>query len=281
MAANDLVQATFPLYILSGGIGASGEQLARTVLAQFEKVNIEIQVFPRITTKKQIRSVLDRAGAANAVVAHTFVNPKLRREVHEYGDSIGVPAIDLVEDLMEALAAKLDQTPLGKPGLYRQLHKSYFDRIQAMNYTLDHDDGKNRGGWAQAEIILLGASRVGKTPLSVYLSVLGWKVANVPLVAGIKPHPSLFALDEPQLVGLTLAPSELIEHRVFRQSELGVSGSRSDYVAPQKVFEEIEAIEKMLKRQRVPLVDVTAKPIETSADEIIRLVRRKQKKKNK
>ena len=268
---------SLPVFVISGGVGASGEQLARTVLAQFPEAQVQIELFPKVLNPEQVKETLQQAKDAGAIVAHTFVDPELRKVVRKTAAKIDLIAIDLVGPLMETLSEKLGAEPLGKPGLYRQLYKSYFDRIQAMNYSLDHDDGKNREGWAQAEIILLGASRVGKTPLSLYLSILGWKVANVPLVAGIHPHPSLFELKEPQLVGLTMAPSELIEHREHRQRNLGVSGGKSDYTNPLKVFEELEAIEKNFKRHRIPMVDVTGKPIETSADEIIRIVRKRKK----
>ena len=175
------------------------------------------------------------------------------------------------------MAERLGQEPLGKPGLYRQLYRSYFDRISAMDYTLDHDDGKNPRGWEDAEIILLGASRVGKTPISLYLSVLGWKAANIPLVAGIQPNSALFELDNRRMVGLTIAPGELIEHRKHRQNALGVGSSKSDYTNPKKVFEEVETIERLLKRNRISIIDISGKPIETSADEILRLVRRKMR----
>jgi regulator of PEP synthase PpsR (kinase-PPPase family) len=265
------------VFVISGGVGASGEQLARTVLAQFPNAQVQIELFPKIYRQEQVREILQQAVDKGAVVAHTFVDHEMRLIVHKIANELNLNEIDLVGPLMETLAEKLNTKPLGKPGLYRQLYKSYFDRIQAINFSLDHDDGKNRDGWAQAEIILLGASRVGKTPLSLYLSILGWKVANVPLVSGVHPHASLFDLGGPQLVGLTIAPSELIEHREHRQRNLGTGAMKSDYTDPLKVFEELEAIEKNLKRARIPLVDVTGKPIESSADEVIQIVRRRRK----
>lgn len=263
------------IFILSGGVGASGEQLVRTVIAQFPDSNFAIEVFPKVFNRGQVEQIFTDALAKEAIVAHTFVDPKLREEVIEIAEEKGLLAIDLVGPIMNNLGEKLNQDPLGKPGLYRQLYRSYFERISAMDYGLEHDDGKNPGGWSEAEIVLLGASRVGKTPISLYLSVLGWKVANVPLVAGIMPREDLFKLDRRRLVGLTIAPSELIEYRIHRQRYLGVGATRSDYIDPRKVYEEIEAIELFFRKQRISTLDVTGKPIETTADEIIQLVRRK------
>lgn len=268
----------FPLYVMSGGVGSSGEQLARTVLAQYPGADVEIQLFPKVNTKKQVQQIMQKAQQNRAVIAHTFVDPKLRRIVRLLAQEMQVAAIDLVGPLMEVLGERLDQEPLGKPGLYRQLYRSYFDRIAAMDYTLDHDDGKNPRGWSQAEIVLLGASRVGKTPISLYLSVLGWKVANVPLVAGIPPKEAIFDIDQRRMVGLTISPGELVAHRQHRQTALGVAPGKSDYTDPLKVYEEIEEIEGFLRRNRIPRIDVTGKPIETSADEILKLVRRQLKR---
>jgi regulator of PEP synthase PpsR (kinase-PPPase family) len=267
------------LYIMSGGVGSSGEHLARTVMAQFPDANITVEIYPKVFTKKQVQQILRNAAEVGAIVTHTFVDPKLRRTVEKTSQQLKLVAIDLVGPLMENMSEKMSQEPLGKPGLYRQLYRSDLDRIDAMHYALNHDDGRNFQGWVEAEIVLLGASRVGKTPICLYLSVLGWKVANVPLVAGISPRDELFEMDKRRVIGLTIAPSELIDHRKHRQSTLGVVRVNSDYINPQKVYEEIDEIEKFLRRNGISTIDVTGKPIETSADEIVRLVRRKLKRK--
>jgi regulator of PEP synthase PpsR (kinase-PPPase family) len=275
-----LDQASPPVlcvYIMSGGVGASGEQLVRTVMAQFPEADLSTVIFPKVSTSKRVREILKEAASAKAIVAHTFVDRKLRRAVVETAQALDLVAIDLVGPLMENMAARLDQEPLGKPGLYRQLYQSYFDRVDAIDYSLKHDDGQNPEGWADAEIVLLGASRVGKTPISLYLAVLGWKVANVPLVAGISPRQELLELDKRRMVGLTMTPSELVEHRRYRQRHLGVGSGSSDYTDPVTVYEEIEEIERFLRRNGITSIDVTGKPIETSADEIIRVMRRKLK----
>jgi len=268
-------KTVLPLYVITGGVGTSGEQLSRTVLAQFPDAGVSIQVRPKVFTQKHVTQILDEAKKAGGIVAHTFVDPKLRQVVIDYAQESNLISIDLVGPLMEKLVEKLGQEPLGKPGLYRQLYRSYFDRIQAMDYVLDHDDGQRPAGWKDAEIVLLGASRVGKTPISLYLSVLGWKVANIPLVAGIKPNEALSQLDRRRLVGLTIAPSELLEHRKHRQSTLGVSGKGSAYIDPVKIYHELEATEAFLRRKKIAIIDVTGKPIETSADEVLSLVRRR------
>ncbi len=274
----DTPTETPSIYVISGGVGASGEQLVRTAIAQFQDMDISIRVFPKVFTKRQAKHILQSAADDGAIVAHTFVDTKIRRAVSKYAQKLNIVEIDLIGALMEQLAGSFDREPLGKPGLYRLLHKSYFDRIDAMDYTFSHDDGQNPDGWGDAEFILLGPSRVGKTPLSLYLSIMGWKVANVPLVPGIPPPRPLFEQDKRRMVGLTIDPSALVQHRVHRQKRLGVSGEgKPAYIDPVKVFEETVSIEALLRREGIPIIDVTEKPIETSAAEIVRIVTRKIK----
>ncbi len=274
------MNATLPdfpsIYIISGGVGASGEQLVRTAIAQFEGIDVPLRVFPKVFTELQVRQILQSAAEDGALVAHTFVDTKIRHEVKNRARELNIVEIDLMGSLMEQLASCFQREPLEKPGLYRQLHKSYFDRIDAMDYTFSHDDGQNPDGWGNAEFILLGPSRVGKTPLSLYLSILGWRVANVPLVPGIPQPRTLFDQDKRRMVGLTIDPSALVQHRLHRQKRLGVGREgKSDYINPVKVFEEIEAVEALLRKEGIHILDVTEKPIETSATEVVRYVTRK------
>lgn len=174
---------------------------------------------------------------------------------------------------MAWLSAALEREPLDQPGVYRQLRRDYFDRVAAIEYTMAHDDGKDPAGWPSAEVVLTGVSRTGKTPLSIYLSVLGWKVANAPIVAGMPPPPDLFKLDPRRVVGLTVEPGQLLLHRQQRQRRLGAPGA-STYVEPESVYEEVQAARKVMRQAGFAIIDVTDKPIETSADEVIRLITR-------
>jgi regulator of PEP synthase PpsR (kinase-PPPase family) len=166
--------------------------------------------------------------------------------------------------------------PLAQPGLYRKLHKEYFERVAAIEYSMAHDDGKDPAGWHAAEIVLAGVSRTGKTPLSLYLSVLGWKVANVPIIPGVRVSQELFRIDQRRVMGLTIEPGQLLIHRQQRQTRLGAPGF-SAYVDPAAVYEEVQVAEKEFRERGFAIVDVTDKTIETSAEEIIRLVTRQVK----
>jgi len=278
-SSTDSNQVGIRIYIVSGGAGTSGELVTRTVLAQFDPASADIQMFPKIFFQEQVKDVFERAHKENALIVHSFVDPKLRTAAIDYASKLGVFAIDLTGPLIDFLSDKLKMAPLGKPGRYRQLHKSYFDRVEAIDFTIAHDDGKNPQGWSHAEIVLVGPSRVGKTPLSLYLSILGWKVANIPIVPEIIPNPLIKLIDPDKVVGLNIDPTELVRHRVHRMKQLGIIASTNPaYIDVQKVFEELESIKYFIRQCRFPLIDVTDKPIETSAEDVIRAVQRRSKR---
>lgn len=259
------------IYIVSGGVGASGEQVVHSVLAQFPQSDVRVVTVSSVRYKDQIAQTLAEAADQGALVVHTLVDAELRTYLSQQAAERDLPAVDLMGPLFEWLSGVLDIRPLGRPGLYRQLNKDYFERVDAIEYTMRHDDGQHPEGWPQAEIVLIGASRVGKTPLSLYLSVLGWKVANIPLVPGLTPSPQIEDLERGRVIGLTVTVTELMAHRQQRQRRLGAPGP-SDYTDPTKIYAELDEIEKFFKRHRFATLDVSQKPIETSADEIVRLV---------
>ncbi len=262
-----------PVYVVSGGVGASGEQLVRTTLAQFPDSPVSVIVVGNVRQAEQIEHVLAQAKSTGGTIAHTLVEDPLRRVLVERAQALGVTAVDLMGPLLSHLSQALGLPPLGHPGRYRRLHRAHFERVAAMEYSLAHDDGKDPASWSQAEILLVGVSRTGKTPLSLYLAVLGWKVANYPLVTEVKPPQELFAVDPSRVIGLTIEPGQLLLHRQQRQMRLGASGP-SPYIDPETVYEEIQVARRLFLRSGFAVLDVTDKPIETTADEVIRLITR-------
>ena len=265
-----------PIYIVSGSTGASGEQLVHTVLAQFPESRAPVIMVAHVRQMEQIEDVITRAAATGGTVVHTLVDARLRSALIHLAQERNVAAIDLMGDLLSRLSAVLGREPVGHPGLYRQLRQDYFERVATIEFAMAHDDGKNPLDWPLAEIVLVGVSRVGKTPLSMYLSVLGWKVANVPLVMELSPPPELFQLDRRRVIGLSIQPGQLLIHRRQRQRRLGAPGP-SAYTDPATIYEEIEAARQIFQRGGFSVIDVTDKPIETSADEIIELITQRLK----
>jgi [pyruvate, water dikinase]-phosphate phosphotransferase / [pyruvate, water dikinase] kinase len=265
-----------PLYVVSGGVGASGEQLVQTVLAQFPDHHMPVITVGNVRQVTQLKRVIAQVKQTGGTIAHTLVDDRLRATLIDLAHAEDVVAIDLMGQLLSRLESVLQRKALGQPGLYRQFHSAYYERVSAIEFAMAHDDGQHPTGWPQADIILTGVSRSGKTPLSMYLAVLGWKVANIPLVPEVPPPPEMFKLDRQRVIGLTIRPDQLIIFREQRYRQLGVPVPM-DYVNPRRLGEEIQAALRVFKRGHFTVIDVTDKPIETSADEIIKLIESQQK----
>jgi regulator of PEP synthase PpsR (kinase-PPPase family) len=267
-------ERSLPIYIVSGGTGASGEQVVHTVLAQFPDAQVPVSTMPHVRHPAQVDDVVARAKADGGTIVHTLVDGALRRLLLRRARERGVVAIDLMGPLLERLATIVGQEPLGHPGLYRRLNQAYFERIAAIDFAMVHDDGQARQGWPEAEIVLTGVSRVGKTPLSMNLAVLGWKVANVPLVPGVDPPGELLELDRRRVFGLTIDPSRLVFHRQQRRRHLGAPGLEA-YTDVSAIYEELEAAVQVFRRGGFTVIDVTDRPIEASVSQIIELITRR------
>ena len=261
-----------PIYILSGGTGATGELLARTVLAQFKPVNVPIEIRSHIHEPHQVADAVAQAADAGGLIVHTMVNDERRQSLVRLAAKYNVPAFDIAGPLLDYLRKVFQQEPAGEPGLYRRLHAAYYDRIDAIDFAVAHDDGKRAEDLPSAEIVLIGVSRVGKTPLSMYLSMLGWRVANLPLVMEVPPPDELFAVDRGRVFGLTIEPSQLLRHRQSRGPHLGIE--QGAYFDRNRIADELRAANHLFYKQKFTVIDVTDKPIETTSEEIIGSVSR-------
>jgi regulator of PEP synthase PpsR (kinase-PPPase family) len=257
------------IFIISGSVGASAEQVVHTLLAQFPDDAVQVTTVGNVRQPEQIAEIMLKAQKLAALVVFTLIDPQLHDYLVDEARCLQVKIIDLMGPLMEWVTQATDIAPRCEPGLYRQLHREYFDRVSAIDFSMAHDDGKNPEGWPQAEAMLVGVSRVGKTPISLYLAVLGWKAANYPLVPQISVPESLFSIDPQRVFGLTVEPGRLLQYRLRRQRQLGAPGP-SAYVDPQAVYEEVEEAVKLFRRGRFTIIDMTDKTIELGADEIIR-----------
>lgn len=256
-----------PIFIVSGGVGFSGEQLVRTALAQFPDAEVPVILVPRVQQVEQLTEIVARAVNSDGTIVHTLVDATLRTHLLFLAAEQQVAAIDLIGPVLARLKSVLGQHPIGQPGRYREQHQSRFARVDAIEFALAHDDGQHPQGWTGADILLIGVSRVGKTPISIYLAVLGWKTANLPLVKEIPPPIELFQLDRRRVVGLTIDLDHLLSHRRQRQLRLGMP-SWSPYTDPAAVCAELETAYQVCRQGGFQLVDVTDKPIELLADEI-------------
>lgn len=257
-----------PVYIVSGGTGSSGEQIVSTVLAQFPESRAPMIIIGNICDQERVENIITQAENSGGTVVHTLVDTSLRDMLTALAHERNVAEVDLMGPLLRRLTSVLGREPLGRPGLYRKLREPYFTRIAAIEYTLDHDDGQNPQGWYNADVVLVGVSRSGKTPLSVYLSVLGWKTANYPVVPGVSLPEELFGLDPRRVFGLIIDPERLMKARQQRLSRIGIS-DQTPYTDLAIIEEEILAARKIFRKGGFHIIDMTDKTIEACASEII------------
>lgn len=259
------------VFIISGGKGVAGHTLVQSLLIQYPKNQLKVKVVPEVQTIEKITTVVQRVKLNEGILVHTMVNGKLRQMLIHECQNQKVKHIDLMGDLASYIENDLGLKSVNVPGLYRRINAQYFDRIDAIEYTLNHDDGVSPDRLHNAEVILTGVSRAGKTPLSVYLSMFGWKVANVPLVEGIKPPDELFEVDKNRVFGLKISVSQLISHRHKRLKSMGPQ-DLSNYVDASSVRKELQYADLIFKKGDFTTINVTHKPIETSANEILDLI---------
>ncbi|HNY66169.1 MAG TPA: pyruvate, water dikinase regulatory protein [Deltaproteobacteria bacterium] len=262
-----------PVYIVSGGTGTSGEAIVNTVLAQFPDLVVPMVTVGNVRDVEEIVSVVEQARTAGGTIVHTLVDGRLREALTSLAASRGVAEVDLMGPLMGRLTSVLCREPLGMPGLYRKLRAEYFTRIEAIEYTLEHDDGQHPHGWPQADVMLVGLSRSGKTPLSVYLSVQGLKVANCPVVPGIPVPDELFDLDRNRVFGLIVDADRLVKIRSERIARIGISG-RTPYSDPSAVEEEVGIARKLFRKGGFHVINMTDRTVEAIASEIVRRISR-------
>ena len=259
------------IYIVSGGKGLAGENVVKSILVQFPDFRIPTSIEPGLFTKEDALAIVLKAKKNNGIIVHTMVNKNMRIILTSFCIEHDVVHFDLMGPLSDYLTDVLGAEPIQVPGLFRKLNQDYFDRVAAIEFTLSTDDGMNIGKLYQADIILTGISRTGKTPLSIYLAMFGWKVANVSLVRDITPPEELFKVDEKRVFGLTINSSNLLAQRKRRVSRMGNFNSGS-YLDLKNINEELLIADNLFKRGRFTVIDVTDKPVETSANEILHIL---------
>jgi hypothetical protein len=262
-----------PVYVVSGGAGGVGELVAHVAIAQFQGANVPVIVMPQVRQLDQLDQVIDQAAVTKGLILHTMVDRTMRFALIRRARARDVVEIDLLGSVLARLTTVLGREPIGQPGLYATRRSANFERLEAIEYTVDHDDGRKPHELKHAEIVLLGVSRVGKTPLSMYLAVLGWKVANIPLVKNIKLPKELFEIDRRRVIGLTVDPEQIVARRRWRQRRMGVPLGDT-YTELESLSDEISDSRRVFRRHGFAIVDLTDKPIEESADEVISLVTR-------
>lgn len=255
------------IVIISDATGQSGLHILRAALVQFEHVRTKIMLFHDIDSRAGLKKVLDQAKSDKALIAFTFVKKEMRDYTTAYCVKNKIFHLDILGPLINNLASYLQLEPLETPSLLRKVDERYFKRIDAIEYTLVHDDGRDAEHLDDADIVIVGLSRTSKTPTSFFLAQEGYKVANVPIVPGIPLPEELFKIDQRKIVCLVIDPEVLQKIRRVRQEKSLLPPSYSEF---KKVFAEVEYVWDLRKKHRIwKVIDTTNKSIEETAWEII------------
>jgi len=264
----------YVIYIVSDSIGETAEYVARATAAQFDR-EYEIVKFPFVREKSQIEEVIDEAKAHKSIVLYTTVIEEFKDFLKTSCTSNNIPCIDVMSTAMHSFQSFLDLEPKHEPGIIRRLDEKYFKKVEAIEFAVKYDDGKDPRGIKKADVVLLGVSRTSKTPLSMYLANKNLKVANVPLVPEVPVPKELYQIPKNRIIGLTTNPIKLNEIRQERLKALGLSDTAT-YANLDRILEELDYADKIMKAIDCPIIDVATKAVEETANIIIDIMRDNQ-----
>ncbi|MGJ3231665.1 MAG: pyruvate, water dikinase regulatory protein [Oceanicaulis sp.] len=260
----------FHVHMISDSTGETLMEVMHASVAQFENVAPIEHLFALVRSPRQLERALAHIEAYPGIVMYTLVNQDLRRELEDCCARLEMPAIAVLDPIQATLSAYLGASIRGKAGAQRVLDADYYRRIEAMNYSMAHDDGAG-DDYPSADVILLGISRTSKTPTSVYLGHRGIRTANIPIVPGAELPEEIFKLKKPLIVGLTATPERIVQIR--RNRLLNLKEDRStDYVEEDRVREEVVFAKRLFARNGWPSIDVTRRSIEETAAKVINLL---------
>jgi [pyruvate, water dikinase]-phosphate phosphotransferase / [pyruvate, water dikinase] kinase len=262
----------YHLHLLSDSTGETLENIAKAALAQFDNADHVVKHFwPMVRSESHLNRILADVAANPGLVLFTLVNSETRRKLERRCRALEITAIPALDTVTDALSNMLGQEAKARPGRQHLMDAAYFERVEAIQFTIAHDDGINWEHWEEADIVLAGVSRTSKTPTSIYLANRGYKTANIPIVPESPPPKSLYSLKHPLVVGLITNPDRLIQVRRNRLLSLNQTPD-TDYVNAERVKAEVAYARRMFADNDWPVIDVTRRSIEESAAAIINMV---------
>lgn len=264
MNRGEIMDKGITIYVLSDSIGETGEQVARAAVSQFNPERYEVRRFPYITEEDQIVEVFEEAKNERSIIIYTIVIEKLKNFIIEMGTVFNIPVVDLMTPALDALENVLEYEPKRESGLIRKLDEKYFKKVEAVEFAVKYDDGKDTRGIKKADIVLVGVSRTSKTPLSMYLAHKHFKVANVPLVPEVPAPEEIFAKDVKRVFGLIANPFKLNEIRQERLKSLGLNNN-ANYASIERINLELEYSKKIMEKLNCIVIDVSNKAVEETA----------------
>ncbi|MBQ9697633.1 MAG: kinase/pyrophosphorylase [Acidaminococcaceae bacterium] len=256
------------IYALSDSIGGTAESVIKATVSQFAETSFEVVRVPYINNKEQIDSALEDAARHHAVVCYTIVSPRLREHLADRAVELQIQVVDVLGPMLRAIQKNSGLLPKNQAGLIHALDHEYFKRVEAVEFAVKYDDGKNPMGLLKADIVIIGVSRTSKTPLSMYLAHKQLKVANVPLVPEIVPPAELFKVPHHKIIGLLIDPYKLTDIRATRLKTMGLSETAT-YADVERINEELEYAKGIMRRVHCMVINVSNRAIEETAGIIL------------
>ena len=265
--------STFKIIVASDSVGETGELVTKACLSQFkiDAPDNVIDRYPYVNNTEDVDDVIDLAKSKNAIVVYTLITPTLRKYMAEELNNEEIAYIDVMGPLMDQIAKATGLEPYNEPGRVHRLDEDYFKKIEAIEFAVKYDDGKDTSGLEKADIVLLGVSRTSKTPLSQFLALKKYKVMNVPLVPEVKPPSELFDVNPDKCVALRINPDTLYKIRKERLSQLGLKDTAM-YANSRRIEEELVYFDEIIRKIGCPVIDVSDKAIEETANAIMKYV---------
>ena len=271
MTSTPRVATYFHVHLVSDSTGETLNAMARAVCARFENVLPIEHIYALVRSPRQLERALTDIEEAPGVVIHTIVDDQLRTALEEGVRRMDMPCIAALDPLVSSLQRYLGASISRRVGVQHALDNDYFNRMDALNYAIGHDDGQGGQDLEQADVVLVGVSRTSKTPTCIYLAHRGVRAANVPLVPTRPPPEKLFELKNTLVVGLTISPDRLIQIR--RNRLLSLKEDReSTYIDIEAVREETVKARRLYERQGWPVIDVTRRSVEETAAAVMNLL---------
>jgi regulator of PEP synthase PpsR (kinase-PPPase family) len=256
------------LFVISDALGETAEFVGRAAAAQFNGIKTRIRRVSYVLDENHIDEILEEAVEEQAILVYTLVMTNLRHYIEKRAKEMNLITIDILGPLIDALATKTNMQPRNTPNILHRLDEQYFRKVEAVEFAVKYDDGKDPRGAIYADVVLIGVSRTSKTPLSMYLAHKGIKTANIPLVPEVKPPRELFEVSPKKVFGLTLDPEKLYQIRSERLKTLGL-GVSADYANLNRIIEEIDYADNLMKKIGCLTIDTTNKAVEETASIIM------------
>lgn len=259
------------IYVISDALGETAEFVTRAAAAQFNGIKTKVRKVPYVQDETHIDDILEEAVEEQAILVYTLVLTNLRLYIERRAQEKNLMTIDILGPLISALQEKTGMQPKNIPNIIYRLDEQYFRKVEAVEFAVKYDDGKDPRGALYADVVLIGVSRTSKTPLSMYLAHKGIKTANIPLVPEVTPPRELFIVPPKKVFGLVLSPEKLNVIRSERLKTLGL-GASADYATLNRIMEELEYGEQIMKKIGCVTIDTTTRAVEETASIIMQKI---------